>query len=350
MTDSGLMAVPTLTRPALPSLGVIRRTVREIGLAMIVGGVVVLLFVGYQLFGTSLAEQHAQTALGHAFKSAQLHGGAAAVTPVAPSVKSAGSDAPTLGASPTAAVNLSPSTPQGSAIEHIVIPAIGLDSYVVQGTAEADLMKGPGHYIGTPFPGQNGNAVIAGHRTTYGAPFFRLNELSIGDRISVTNTKGRTFVYAMIRRLIAAPTGPSATAVLANTRTAELSLTTCNPRFEATNRLVVVATLIGRPAAAALASPTILPALPSSPAVTTTRPATAAAPARATLGAGNTEGWPPGIAYGAGTIALWVATRVAVNRTRRWRRAGAFALGIAACAVPLWFCFENVIRLLPQSI
>ena len=346
--------------PAAPSLGAVRRAVRELGLGLIVAGIVVLLFVGYQLFGTTLSEQRSQSALARAFQSAQVHGGAPPVAPTAvtPTAGTPAADTPTVAAHPpaAAAVNLSPSTPSGSAIEHLRIPRIGLDRYVVQGIAEQDLMKGPGHYVGTPFPGQAGNAAIAGHRTTYGAPFFRLDELAAGDRIYVTNTKGKTFTFSVVRHLIVAPTGAGAAAVLAATPTAELTLTTCNPRFEATNRLVVVAALIGRPASATAASPTLAaPKRVVTPAAPGTTPATGVAAtsapaAAATLGHGNTNAWPPGIAYGTLFVALWVTTRLAVNRTRRWRRAGVFVAGIAVAAVPLWFCFENVVRLLPQSI
>jgi sortase A len=320
-------------------LGAIRRTGREVGLAMIVAGVIVLLFVAYQLFGTTLTEQRDQHRLAHAFQQALAHGGAPAAT--AGTGSGSGSDSPTVTPGKDSVTDLSPSTPSGSAIEHMEIPRIGLNKYVVQGTAEQDLMEGPGHYIGTPFPGQRGNAAIAGHRTTYGAPFFELNELTAGDRIYITNTKGRTFVYSVVRQLIASPTGSSAAAVLADTPNAELTLTTCNPRFEATNRLVVVADLVGRPVSARAASPT-LRAPKTAPVVASATPAN--------LGSGNTDGWAPAIAYGATVIVLWVLTRITVGRTRRWKRAGSLVVGIAVCAVPLWFCFENVVRILPQSI
>jgi len=68
------------------------------------------------------------------------------------------------------------------------------------------------------------------------------------------------------------------------------------------------------------------------------------------LGAGRSSAWTPSILYGLLMIGLWIGTRVAVNRTRRWYRVGAFTLGIGICLIPLWFVFENVILLLPQSI
>ena len=75
-----------------------------------------------------------------------------------------------------------------------MIPAIGVDKIVVEGVSLADLKKGPGHYPETPLPGQEGNAAIAGHRTTYGAPFNRLDELEPGDEITVTTVQGE-FTY-----------------------------------------------------------------------------------------------------------------------------------------------------------
>ena len=74
-----------------------------------------------------------------------------------------------------------PDPPQGTVMAHLQIPKIALDEFVVSGTNEADLAKGPGHYLGTAMPGQAGNVAIAGHRTTHGAPFNRLAELAIGD-------------------------------------------------------------------------------------------------------------------------------------------------------------------------
>jgi sortase A len=82
----------------------------------------------------------------------------------------------------------------GDALGKLLIPTIGVSEYVVEGT-DADLLrKGPGHYPDTPLPGQPGTSAIAGHRTTYGAPFRRLDELKKGDRILVELPYG-TFVY-----------------------------------------------------------------------------------------------------------------------------------------------------------
>ena len=100
--------------------------------------------------------------------------------------------------------------------------------------------EGPGHYLGTPLPGQYGNVSIAGHRTTYGAPFWALNELRPGDRIFLTDTTGHTWIYQVTGHVVVTPDELSAIGPL---KGYYLTLTTCNPRFWATSRLVVRAEL-----------------------------------------------------------------------------------------------------------
>ena len=134
---------------------------------------------------------------------------------------------------------ISPPLP-GGVLDRLVIPTIGLRRYVVQGTAESDLAEGPGHYLGTPLPGQYGNVAIAGHRTTYGAPFWALNELAPGDRILLTDATGHTWTYQVTGHLVV---GPDQMSVIGPLKGYYLTLTTCNPRFWATGRLVVRAEL-----------------------------------------------------------------------------------------------------------
>ncbi len=307
-------------------LGPVRRGIRELGLTLITAGFVILLFVVYQLFGTGLAEAHSQASLKKQFNTA-----------VAKSTSSTSGDNPTVGgsANPGAGQPSNPSAPSGGAVDHLVIPKIGLNKFVVQGVAENDLMKGPGHYPQTVMPGQDGNAAIAGHRTTYGAPFFDLNEMSIGDPIYITDLAGRTWIYKVSQR--PEVVSPNDVAVLDPTPFAELTLTSCNPRFEATSRLVIVARLTGRAPLPVVHTP--------SPA-----PAAAAVPVVSSLGSGDSKAWPAALGYGLIVVLLWISVRICINRTRRWTRLAAYVGGIGICLVPLWFCFENAIRLLPQSI
>jgi LPXTG-site transpeptidase (sortase) family protein len=116
-----------------------------------------------------------------------------------------------------------------------------LDEYVVSGTAEGDLAKGPGHYVGSAAPGQAGNVAIAGHRTTNGAPFNRLGQIEIGSRIYLTTTSGERLTYIVSET--PQPVAPSDVAVLDNFGDNRITLTTCNPEFSSSQRLIVVGEL-----------------------------------------------------------------------------------------------------------
>lgn len=316
-------------------MGPVRRTVREIGLTLITLGVIVLLFVAYQLFGTNIAEAHSQSNLKKSFAAEVAHnrGNPTGNPSGNPTGNPSGNpgDNPTLGGPATT----TPGTPTSGAIDELVIPKMGIDKYVVQGVGEADLRRGPGHYPNTPLPGQVGNSAIAGHRTTYGAPFFDLNKLGPGDDIFIINTNGTRLDFKVTGTKVVSPDNVS---VLDPTTFPQLTLTTCNPRFSATSRLIVFARLA--------ADVTPLP----------TPPTTAPPPAQHNtlvsdnLGKGNSHAWPPVFGYGALVLVLWVLVRLLINRTRRWARAGAYVGGIAVCLIPLWFMFENVVLLLPQNI
>ena len=303
---------------------------REFGLALITLGVIVLLFVLYQLFGTNLTEARNQSQLKKQFVTA---------TAKPPTTTPAQH---TTSAQP----DVLPAVPSGGAIDHLVIPAIHVDKFVVEGTDESDLRRGPGHYPGTPYPGQPGNVAIAGHRTTYGAPFFELNELKKGDLIELTDLNDRTWDYIVSQPPVVV--SPTDVAVLDATSFPQLTLTTCNPRFSATSRLVVFATLQGQ-AGQVKAPPTTLPAK-DQPTVIPGDAPTPAQTAATNLGQGRTSAWTPAILYGLLVLGLWIGTRLAINRSRRWYRLGAYVVGIGVCLIPLWFCFENVVLLLPQSI
>jgi sortase A len=134
-----------------------------------------------------------------------------------------------------------PIAPDGSAIAEIQIPAIGVDQYVVEGTSESDLSKGPGHYVGTAVPGQAGNVAIAGHRTTNGAPFNGLGHLVSGDRIILTSTTGQNLTYFVSGT--PQVVSPRDVAVLNYFKDNRVTLTTCNPEFSSSQRLVVVGLL-----------------------------------------------------------------------------------------------------------
>jgi len=132
-------------------------------------------------------------------------------------------------------------TDDGQPLGRIRIPSIGLSSVVVAGTGTSDLRLGPGHYPGTPLPGARGTVGIAGHRTTYGAPFRKLDKLSKGDRIEVRMPYG-TFTYRVEQSRIVAPTAIWVTRRKSYDR---LILSACHPLYSAAQRIVVFARLIG---------------------------------------------------------------------------------------------------------
>jgi sortase A len=130
---------------------------------------------------------------------------------------------------------LDPGEPMG----RIVMPAIGVSEVFVEGTGAGDLRTGPGHYAETPLPGERGTVAIAGHRTTYGAPFRRIDQLERGDRIELRMPYGR-FVYRVDRTRIVPPTE---TSVIARVDHDRLVLSACHPLYSAAKRIIVFARL-----------------------------------------------------------------------------------------------------------
>jgi sortase A len=125
----------------------------------------------------------------------------------------------------------------GQPIGRIHIPSIGLDKIVVEGTDHDDLQKGPGHYPATPLPGAPGTVAIAGHRTTYGAPFRHIDQVKPGARIVVQMPYG-TFEYRVERTRIVLPTAVWITNRVGYDR---LVLSACHPLYSAARRIVVFA-------------------------------------------------------------------------------------------------------------
>ena len=159
------------------------------------------------------------------------------VTPVERKVlKRLPAGAPRLG---FAARSLLRHAEEGAPVGRIMVRKIGLDDVVVEGTGTGDLRRGPGHYPDTPLPGARGTVAVAGHRTTYGAPFRRLDQLGRGDRIEMVMPYGR-FTYTVERTRIVPPTATWVTDRAAQDR---LVLTACHPLYSAAQRIVVFARL-----------------------------------------------------------------------------------------------------------
>jgi sortase A len=125
----------------------------------------------------------------------------------------------------------------GDALGRIVIPDIGVSEVFVEGTGAGDLRSGPGHFPATPLPGERGTVAIAGHRTTYGAPFHDVDKLGRGDRIELRMPYGR-FVYRVERLRIVPPTEISVTDRVDHDR---LVLSACHPLYSAAQRIIVFA-------------------------------------------------------------------------------------------------------------
>jgi sortase A len=131
-------------------------------------------------------------------------------------------------------------THTGEAIGKIVIGRIGLDMTLVDGTDESSLTRGPGRDLRTYMPGQNRLVYIAGHRTTYLAPFADINDIRPGDYITISVPYG-TFTYRAFRHTIVPATD---LAMLRSPQHELLRLQACHPRFFATHRYIVDARLV----------------------------------------------------------------------------------------------------------
>lgn len=141
----------------------------------------------------------------------------------------------------------------GDPLTRIIIPRLAVDAMVVEGTSQAALRAGAGHYPNTPLPGEAGNVSIAGHRVTYGRPFNRIDELRVGDEIKL-----ETPLAMHTYRVVAHPadaqtpcpsgacwiTDPHDWGVVAELPGAMLTLTTCHPKGSAKERLILRAELV----------------------------------------------------------------------------------------------------------
>ena len=136
-----------------------------------------------------------------------------------------------------AARRLAARTGPGDAIGRISLPTLERSFVMVEGVGTSPLRKGPGHYPDTPLPGQPGTVAVAGHRTTYLAPFRAVNRLRRGQPIVVEMPYGR-YVYRVEKTRIVEP---SATEVTRDVGYDRLVLTACHPLYSAAQRIVVFA-------------------------------------------------------------------------------------------------------------
>jgi LPXTG-site transpeptidase (sortase) family protein len=238
----------------------------RVAVAFVVTGALIIGFVPYQLWGTGLETARAQDQLAAQFELDVSAGPAWSHTGAVPpgSTRPANRDGeigapstltPTTGApvtqtrpatgtatetstAPVTVAVRSVEASVGDGVARLQIPKIGVDQIVVLGVSRAQLRAGPGMHPSSAAPGSvSGNTVIAGHRTTYGAPFWSLNELDPGDGITVTTSYG-TFTYTVTATSVVSPDDPTITGT---TTEPLLTLYTCEPRYSARKRLVVTA-------------------------------------------------------------------------------------------------------------
>lgn len=361
------------------------------GKVLIATGLLLGGFVAYQLWGTGIEARRAQNALEDEFELllATAAPTTSTTTSTVPTVVASSSTTPsatvaetlpgtvTTGvAQPLPPIVAIPPIVQGDPIARLEMPAIGVDIVVVAGVSVEDLRRGPGHYPDTPLPGQFGNAAIAGHRTTYGQPFHDIDDLEPGDEIVVTTIAGR-FVYGVTSTEIVEPDETDVVATT-NPDIAELTLTSCHPKWSARQRIIVHSVLnadeSAPPGYADGAAPTTTTNAPTTTtiastattttdtvsATTTAPPTTSVAPS-----VGPTITTPSADAFSDGwfhdrsaipQVLIWAAivSAIAVGAHLLGRRVHNKLIGIAAGIVPflvtLYFFYQNVNRLLPPSL
>ncbi|WP_241038031.1 class E sortase [Blastococcus litoris] len=258
---------PSAPEPRRPG-DLVRTVIRGVGQTLITFGLVALLFVVYELYVTDILAAREQDQLSQQIQDQW----ADAPTVEAPApAPSAGAPAPSPAPAPT------PETIDvglGEPFAVLHIPRLGedFDRVIVEGTAQVQLAQGPGHYLDTAMPGQEGNFAVAGHRVGRGSPFLDLDTMRPGDAI-VVETELNWYVYRVLGDPATGdfgtdPSGipgqqivrPSDVGVIAPTpgggtatSGAYLTLTTCHPKYSAAQRLVIHARLDGAPVSKASA-------------------------------------------------------------------------------------------------
>jgi sortase A len=217
---------------------IVVRAIGILGRIFVLAGLLLLFFTSYLLWGTGLYTKKAQETL------------------VLEESKN-----PVVGDADIKDGKIPPARPKkepgvGSPLFTIKIPKIGLDTVVVNGVGVEELKKGPGLFPScgndetgecvsdAKYPGEKGNVAISGHRTTYGAPFFRLEELKKGDTIDFTSGPAR-YRYRVESQKIVDPVGGFSEVEQRPGGKSELTLTTCHPRFSAAQRLIIKASYAG---------------------------------------------------------------------------------------------------------
>jgi sortase A len=304
-----------------------RRVLGAVGRVLVTVGLLLLLFIAYQLWGTGIYQARAQNNLEHQFNQSLAQSGSATTT------------------SPTATTERDPATvttlpplkvpPAGDAVGRIGIPKIGVDQFVVEGVNVDDLRKGPGHYPSTQLPGHEGNTAIAGHRTTYGAPFGDLDQLNPGDEIDLVTIQGK-FKYTVTEQKAVDPSevsvlDPSPDPARPGHQLATLTLTTCNPKYSAEQRLIIRAQLV-LPAGGSALPPQRTPSGSKATSISGL--------------SGETSSRTPAIIWGIIAAAVGLLWWLLFHRHPRWTT---WLIGVVPFLAALFVCYVYVERLLPSN-
>ena len=373
-----------------------------VGRALVTAGLLMLGFVGYQLWGTGLSTAAAQADLKAQFAaSLQTTTTEATVLTTEIPVTSVtttsvlNSDSPTTTLAPepvgptTTEVErqVIPEFSSGDVVGQLVIPSIDIDFFVVSGVGVEELRLGPGHFTDTPLPGQLGNSAIAGHRTTYGQPFHDLDQLEAGDDIVITTAFG-TYTYEVQDLKVVEPTDYGVVSTT-DPNIATLTLTTCHPKWSAAQRLIVSAelnklesdrvlptenianepteesttaivpsesststsTATTLPADTSTTAAEMLEAEPSEPASTPDEPSTGTSQGEQAFSAGwfhDSTALIQALIWTAILIALRVAvTQVSTRRKSWWPM---LPISLAPAVIGLYFFYVNVNNLVPPNL
>ena len=286
-----------MAKDTIASPGRVSRLLDALGRTMIAAGLLLLSFVGYQLWGTGIAEGRAQKELATQFVKPQ---------PVKPQF--------------------------GGFVGRINIPSIGVSKYVVAGVRLKDLERGPGLFPGSPLPGQKGNVAIAGHRTTFGAPFSRIDEINDNEKI-ILETRDGTFTYIVQGEPKIVAATDVAVAKTTNPDIAMITLVSCYPKWTSTQRIVVVAIL----------DSTELPLPPTPFAI---NESTVQQPDDGWFH--DPTAWPAALFFGCALIAIRVTAGILTRRGRR--KIFVYPIAVGFFVPTLFLFFGGLSRLLPANL
>jgi sortase A len=286
-----------MVKDTIASPGRITRLIDFLGRTMITAGLLLLSFVTYQLWGTGIVEDRSQTAMATQFVKPQ---------PIQPQL--------------------------GGLVGRMTIPSIGVSKYVVAGVRPKDLERGPGLFPGSPMPGQKGNVAIAGHRTTFGAPFSRIDELRGNEKITIESKDG-TFTYIVNGEPKIVLATDIAVAKTTNPDIAIITLVSCYPKWTSTKRIVVVATLDSTEL-----PPPATPLVTSQPIVQPTADGWFHDP----------TAWPSVIFFGFALIAIRIIAAIFTRRGRR--KIFVYPIAVGVFVPTLFLFFGGLTRLLPANL